>query len=105
MNEIYKETSRHLMHGHVTAGTTRIPLTEGSYPVNRGVLLRAPGTLEANANTAPVWVGGKRVTADASSTGGMPIPPGQALFIPIEDTSLLYVISTAEGQDLAWMAM
>jgi hypothetical protein len=103
--EIEKETSRELFFGHVPVGTTPRRLTTGQFKVARGVLLRAPGTRDPSANTAPIWVGGRGVTADSQDTGGMPIPPGESVMVPIEDTSLLYVVSTDEGQDLAWMAI
>lgn len=103
--EITKETSRELLHGHTTAGAARCKLTVGDFPVYRGILLRTPGTADSSPNTAPVWIGGPSVTADSSSSGGIPLPPGSMITIPVESTGLLYVISTAEGQDLAWMAI
>ena len=57
-----------LMHGHQTAGTTRRQLVEGKYEVLKGVLMRAPGSGDPTPNTAPIWVGGKSVTADSSAT-------------------------------------
>lgn len=103
--EINKETSPDLLHGHIVVGLVRTPLTTGKFEVFRGILLRAPGPGDPTPNTATIWVGGSRVTADsAPSTGGIPLPPGASIMVPVESTSLLYAISTIAGQDLAWIA-
>jgi hypothetical protein len=34
----------------------------------------------------------------------MPIPQGAGLFIPVDDPSMIYILSTDEGQDVAWIA-
>jgi hypothetical protein len=72
----------------------------------KGILLRAPGSGDDSPNSAPVYVGGAGVTADnMPETGGMPICPGETLFVPLENLELLYAISTAANQQLAWIAM
>jgi hypothetical protein len=38
-------------------------------------------------------------------TGGMPVVPGSSLFIPIDDPSELYIISTLADQDYAWLGV
>jgi hypothetical protein len=100
--EIEKETSREFFHGHIKVGTVAKRLTNGSFKAARGILLRAPGTRDPSSNTVPIWVGGKGVEANSEDLGGMPIPPGESLCIPVEDSSLIYVVSTEEDQDLAW---
>ncbi|MEN6406094.1 MAG: hypothetical protein ABFC77_06435 [Thermoguttaceae bacterium] len=73
---------------------------------NKGVLLRTPGSVDPTPNAVCVWVGGACVTADSDGqTGGMPIPPGESLFVPIDDPSRLWVVSTDANQNVAWMAM
>ena len=101
MPDIFKESSptAGLYNGHTVVGTSAVALCP-KLASNRGVLIRAGDT-----NTAPIWVGRASVTADSAATGGMPIPPATALFIPCDDPSLVFVISTAGGQDVAWMGV
>ena len=106
---IVKESVGVLRHGHQVASTTRIQLAVNklSFPASKGILIRCPGPNDpAGANTVEVWIGGPQVTADIDeTTGGMPIAPGEAIFIPLEEPSLLFVISSAAAQDIAWIAM
>ena len=93
-----------LIHGHTTVGTSIVQLTTINDSVFKGVLLRCPGSSDPVPNGSPIWVGNIFVTADSTAdSGGLPIAPGEALFIPIDDPSNLYVRSTAAGQDIAWM--
>jgi hypothetical protein len=104
--EITKETVGGLRHGHCVAGTTRKQLTTLDILLNKGVLIRAPGTTDPTPNTRPVWVGNSKVTADSNEgTGGMPLTPGSASFFPCERANDIYVVSTLDDQDLAWMAI
>lgn len=104
--EITKESVPGLLHGHQAAGTSRIRLTDLDIPVHKGVLMRCPGSEDAGGgNTAPVWVGGNGVTADSAATGGIPILPGDSLFVPIERPMSLFIISTDADQDVAWIGL
>lgn len=104
--EITKESVREFWHGHTDVDMTRKRLTELDFLSNKGVLLRCPGTDEDPTNSEPVYVGGNGVTADSSpGTGGLPIMPGDAIFIPIDKPMLLWVVSSADDQDIAWMAI
>lgn len=97
-------TNPEVYHGHKTVGTTRAPLTTLQYPVRNGVLLRCPGTGDPVPNTACVWVGGSGVTANSDEgTGGIPLPPGAAITIPIDDPTKLWVVSTNTNQDIAYI--
>lgn len=89
-------------HGHVVVGTAAAPLAaESVTKVHKGVLVVADPN-----NAATVYLGRKVVTADnAVATGGIPLPPGASLFVPIEDLTALYVISGNSAQDVAWMAL
>ena len=104
--EITKEAVRELFQGHKSVGTTRVKLTELDFTVNKGVLVRCPGTSDPVANTVPVWIGGSAVTANsAEGTGGIPILPGDSIFIPIDKPNLLWVVSSAVSQDVAWLGI
>jgi hypothetical protein len=103
---ISKETSSILSNGHQTVGTTAVQLTTLSLQFARGVLLRAPGNNDPASNDAPIWVGRQGVLASSDlANGGMPIPPGESLFIPIDDPTKIWLISTDANQDVAWMGM
>lgn len=105
---VVKESVIGLSHGHKSVGISVVQLYAFALtsPANKGVLLRCPGAGDATPNTVEVWVGGPAVTGDSNeSSGGMPIAPGEALFIPIEEPSHLYVIAGAVSQDIAWMAL
>ncbi len=106
--DIDRETtpSGELKNGHTVVGATTSPLTPLSFKGYRGVLVYAPGNADPTPNTAPVWVGRAAVTADSEvGTGGMPLVPGASLFIPVDDPSKLYVISTVADQDIAWFCL
>jgi hypothetical protein len=102
---LVKETSERLYSGHVTVGTTAARLSSASFPLNRGVLLRCPGSDDSTTNIAPVWIGGNDVVAGSGTNGGMPIVPGASIFIPIDDLKKLWVVSTVADQDLAYVAL
>jgi hypothetical protein len=103
--EVTKETSGELHFGHQTVGRARKRLSDDKYDILKGVLLRAPGAGDPAANTDPVWVGGAAVTADSGASGGMPLPPGESMFLPLEDIRNLWLISTTDNQDLAWITV
>jgi hypothetical protein len=91
--------------GHTTVGATAVRLTALAFPLERGIHLRAPGAADPTPNAKPVWIGNNPgVTADSAATGGYPLAPGDSVFLLISDPTLLYVISTAAGQDVAWLA-
>lgn len=106
--EIGKETVRGISdgvgpaHGHVVVGTTAAQLTaEPVTVVKKGVLVVADPN-----NATTIYLGRSVVTADnVVDTGGIPLPPGASLFVPIEDLTALYVISGSAAQDIAWMAL
>ncbi len=102
---IGKETVREAVHGHTTVGATAVKLTDLEFVANKGVMFRAPGTSDpGGGNTAPIWVGfNASVTADSTASGGFPILPGSAILLPIDRPNLVWVISTAPSQDIAWI--
>lgn len=106
--EITKETVPALAHGHVTVGTSPVRVAARiDQKVFKGILIRAPGASDDTPNTEVIYVGiNSSVTADYDSeTGGMPLTPGTSLFVPVENPSTLWAISTSGGQDLAWMVV
>lgn len=106
--EVVKESVTQLWHGWAKFGTTRSRVVSTNLGTGalKGILLRAPGSGDANPNDVPVYVGGSGVTANnLPETGGMPLCPGETLFIPLENLQLLYAISTQPNQQLAWIAM
>ena len=104
-----KETSpsTELRNSHTVVGTTPTQLTNLSYKFVRGIIIRAPGPNDDNPNVAIVYVGGSSVTADYSATGGVPLPPGSSLELPVDDPSQVYVVVAAgvSPQDVAWMGV
>ncbi len=106
--DISRETVHDLWQGHALVGLTRVKVVslELGTQALKGILLVTPGTNAPVPNTHPVWVGGGGVSADSNAeTGGMPLLPGDSLFVPVADVSKLYAVSTAADQDLAWMVM
>lgn len=103
MVDIDREISPRLVHGHTQVGTAVKKLFVLDLECFKGILLRAPGQFDPVPNTACVWVGGEFVTADSVDTGGMPIAPGESLYIPVASSGRLFVVSTVEAQDIAWI--
>lgn len=93
-------------HGHTVVGTTPVPLTPLSIKLFRGLLVRAPGAGDTVPNTDVVWIGRKAVTANNDAgTGGVPLPPGACIELPVDDPSHVYVVSQSAGQDVAWLGV
>jgi hypothetical protein len=103
-----KETSpsRELQHGHAVVGLVAGPLSPAPAKLVRGILIRTPGPDDPTPNTDVVYVGRKCVTADLNlGTGGMPLLPGCAIELPLEDPSQVYAVSLTPNQDVAWMGV
>ncbi len=105
-----KETSPagDLRYGHATVGTTAVPLTPNSIQLVRGVLIRAPGPNDLVPNVDVVYIGLKSVTCSGSvgsAMDGLPILPGGAVELPIDDPSLIYAVSQTASQDICWMGV
>lgn len=95
-----------LRNGHKTVGATAVQLTPQSIQVEKGILLRAPGSADPVPNTAPIWIG-QTPTVESNSTGagGFPLAPGESISLPVNNPSELYVISTVADQTIAWMGI
>lgn len=103
--EITRETVREFLHGWQTVGVDRIQITPLDLYALKGVLLSTPGSAyPGGGNTKPIWVGSEKVTADQNAgSGGQPLVPGAAMFIPIDKPDRLWVVSTDPDQKIAWM--
>lgn len=98
--------SAEISHGHTVVGPVAVPLTDLSIKLFRGLLVRAPGAGDATPNTDVVWIGRRAVTSDNNTgTGGVPLPPGSCIELPVDDPSHVYVVSQSAGQDVAWLGV
>jgi hypothetical protein len=102
--DVTKESSGNMItHGHTVVGTGAVQIATTSPPkvLDKGVILRAPA-----ANTVDVYIGVATLTADtAAATGGFPLAPGDALFVPIDDHTKIWARASAASQDLAWLTI
>ena len=85
-------------------GTTAVQLTTvvlgETVFLKRGVLIKA-----ASTNTGVVYIGHTNVTANSADlTDGMPVAAGESVTIEIDEPSKLYVIASAAGQKVYWVA-
>ena len=68
-------------------------LSATAEPAARGVILKA-----AADNTTTVYVGPSTVTADAAdATDGYPLAPGEAVLVPCDALSDIYLIGSGSG--------
>jgi hypothetical protein len=95
MTRIGDESLARFDHGRKSAiGTTAVQLTTTSAHAPRGVQIKA-----SVANSGTVYVGNSDVTAgSADATDGFPLGAGDALFLPIDDPSKVYLVGSAAGQ-------
>lgn len=90
----------------VVVGTTAVLVNPFKFRFMKGALLYLPGTLDPVPNTAPIWIGNEKVTADlAVETGGFPLIPGSSLNIPTDYLEGLYAVSTAVDQHILWIGV
>lgn len=95
-----------LKSGHKAVGTTAVQLTIFSHKFLKGLLIRAPGDEDPVPNTNLIWIGTAKVTADSNEgTGGIPLPPGESLNLPVNDPSKVYIVSDAASQEVSWMGV
>jgi len=81
-------------------GTTTLQLTAVDFPAHNGVLVRA-----STDNTNDVFIGNADVTrGSADATDGIPIEPGDAVFIEIDNPNKLFVTSATADQKVFWVA-
>jgi len=100
--------SKDLKYGHTLVGPTPVQITPNSVNLVRGLLLRAPGPSDLVPNTDVIYVGLRTVTATGapgSALDGIPVLPGGAIELPVDDPSLIYAVSQTPDQDLCWMGV
>ncbi len=67
----------------------------------RGIQLKS-----SVANTGTIVIGGSSVSynATASSINGLPLSPGESIFLEVTQLSAIYADASASGQVLHWIA-
>ena len=81
-------------HGQATIGATAQAVAAAPTPLKRGVHIRAHDT-----NDAAVYIG---VTGVTTGTG-YALGPGEAIFIPVSDLSLLHVAAAHAGDGVSFL--
>lgn len=80
--------------------TSAEQITATSFACKFGVTLRADTT-----NTAIIWIGNSDVTVGGTAaTDGMPLSPGDSLFLPVTNSNIPYAIASANNQKIYWIA-
>lgn len=75
-------------------------ITSTSFACKFGVTLRAPID-----NTSTLWIGNSDVTVGGTaSTDGIPLYPGDSLFLPVSNSNIPYAIASANNQKIYWVA-
>lgn len=92
---------------NLTVGTSAAQLFSTN-PIDKplkGIILKAPGSDDASANTAPVYIGrGPNLTADLTSTGGFSLAPGESIELPFQDLTQIWAIA-ASSQTLTYLVV
>jgi hypothetical protein len=107
MANIEKETVDLLVQNRVViVGMTAGLINDFKFRFIKGIVLYTPGTLDPVPNTAPIWIGNAKVTADLEiETGGFPLVPGSQITFPTEYLKDLYAVSTTADQRLLWIGV
>lgn len=75
-------------------------ITATSFACKFGVTLRAPSD-----NTSTLWIGNSDVTVGGTAaTDGIPLYPGDSLFLPVSNSNIPYAIASANNQKIYWIA-
>lgn len=77
----------------VTVGTSAVTLPASALTARRAILIQSDPT-----NTAYIYIGGSAVTADAASTGGFMLGPGQSFSLSLAVGLVVYGRSTSASQ-------
>jgi hypothetical protein len=102
MTRIGDDTVHSFDHARLAGiGATAVRLTTTSLHATRGVQLKAAAT-----NTGTLYVGNSDVTAGTvEATDGFPLTAGEALFVPVDDPSKVYLIGSAAGQAVHYLVI
>jgi hypothetical protein len=93
--------TKDMAFNHTVVGVTPVALGNTAVKFVRGLLLRAPGHDDVTPNTGVIFIGDRNVTVAT----GLALIPGASIELPVDDSSLIYVVSTHADQDLAWLAV
>lgn len=90
-----------IAHGALSSiTTTAAQIIATSTPTMHGVIV-----FTDDNNSGYVCVGNSNVTYNsADTTDSPPLPAGRSIEVPISDVSNLYVIASAAGQKIYWIA-
>lgn len=76
-------------------------ITATSFACKFGVTLRAD-----TANTGILYIGNSDVTVSGTAaTDGIPLSPGDSLFLPVTNSNIPYAIASANNQKIFWIAV
>jgi hypothetical protein len=107
MTNIHREAvNLPVQNRNVAVGVSAVKVNPYGFQFVKGIQLYAPGASDATPNTETIWLGNAGVTADQNiETGGFPLIPGSAFFLPTEFISDLYVTSATGSQILTWLGV
>lgn len=99
--DVTSAVSATLDHGsNQDIDTAAEQITSTSFACKFGVTLRAP-----NDNTSILWIGNSDVTVGGTAaTDGIPLYPGDSLFLPVSNSNIPYAIASANNQKIYWIA-
>lgn len=85
------------MHaGHIQIDQVAVQLTPLAFKFTHGVTVKADA-----GNTGFVYVG----DAAVSATNGFQLDGGEDVFIAVDDPSKIYIIGSADNQDVSWIGV
>jgi methylaspartate ammonia-lyase len=82
--------------GYIQVDQAAVAMTSLSFKFTQGVNIKAHA-----GNTGFVYVG----DAAVSSTNGFQLDNGEEVFLAIDDPSKIYVIGSADNQDVSWIGV
>ncbi len=90
------QTSGPIIHGALgSIGATALQLTTNAAPLNSGVRIKALA-----GNTNKVYVG----LAGVTTSTGYELSAGNDVLVPCKDASTIFVIGSATGQEVRFIA-
>jgi hypothetical protein len=90
--EVTKSSISQLLHGNRVVGVEPVRL-HYSQKLYSGMVVHAPVS-----NNESIFIGSESVTADDSETGGLELRPGEAATLPIDNPSLVFLVSSVPNQ-------
>lgn len=100
--DVTSAVSATMDHGsNLDIDTSAEQITATSFACKFGVTLRADTT-----NTGILYIGNSDVTAGSTAaTDGIPLSPGDSLFLPVSNSNIPYAIASANNQKIYWVAV